>query len=415
MPQLIRQVCVFAPGSPHHGQTTDLLLENGTIVRIGRDLPAPDRCREIRVTGLCVSPGWLDLFGACGEPGLEHREDFATAARAAHAGGFRAVCLLPNTRPALHGKSEIGLVRSARVDAPVELLPLGALTRNCEGTEPAEIYDMHAAGAVAFSDGKNPVQHAGVMLRALQYTKPFGGLVIQSPLDKQLGGGGHLHEGRTSTLLGLRGLPALAEDVMVQRDLRLLEYTGSRLHLANLSTAESVALVREAKARGLAVTASVNPLNLFFTDEALLDFDTNLKVMPPLRDESHRQALIAGLLDGTIDCFVSNHMPLDPESKELEFPYASFGAIGWETAFAALRTALWEVLTWEQIVQKLAVEPWKILGLQPPAVAEGQPDRLTFFLPDEPWTFSGPDIRSKSHNSPFIGRSFRGKPFSLNP
>jgi dihydroorotase len=413
MRQLIRQVHVFAPGSPWHGKTTDLLLENGTIARIGSSLTAPEEVREVRRPGLCVSPGWLDLYGAAGEPGLEHREDFASAARAAQAGGFRAICLLPNTRPALHGKAEIALVRGARTDAPVELLPLGALTRNCEGTEPAEIYDMHAAGAVAFTDGKNPVQNPGVLLRALQYVRPFGGLVIQCPLDKQLGGGGHLHEGRTSTLLGMRGLPALAEEVMVQRDLSLLEYTGSRLHFANLSTAGAVEQVRSAKARGLDVTASVNPVSLFYTDEALMDFDTRLKTMPPIRDEHHRRALVEGLLDGTIDCFVSNHIPLDPESKDLEFPYASFGAIGWETTFPALRTALDGVLSWEKIVEKLAIAPWNILGIDVPAFEEGRPDRLTFFLPDETWTVAETDFRSKSRNTPFLGQTLVGRPFPL--
>lgn len=410
---LVRQIKFFAPASSWHGKTADLLLENGRIARIGANLPNPEAAPEIHREGLCVSPGWLDLFGAAGEPGLEHREDFASAARAAAAGGFAAVCLLPNTRPALHSKSEIHLVRNASAGLPVTLFPLGAITRNCEGSEPAEMYDMQAAGAVAFTDGKNPVQNGGVLLRALQYVKPFGGLVIQSPLDKQLSGGGHLHEGRVSTLLGMRGLPALAEEVMVQRDLRLLEYTDSRLHLANLSTAESVSLVRQAKAKGLAVSASVNPISLFFTEDALLDFDTRLKVMPPIRDERHRQALIEGLADGTIDCFVSNHVPLDPESNDLEFPYASFGAIGWETAFAALRTALWDVLSWEKLVEKWAVAPWKILGQEVPKVEEGEPARLSFFLPDEAWTFGEGDIRSKSRNSPFIGQAFRGRPINI--
>lgn len=404
----IKQATIIAPGDPLNGRKMDILVENGTIRHIAEHIDA-ESGQAVEAPGLCVSIGWIDLFCQVGEPGLEHREDFTTAAAAAAAGGFCAVAVLPNTKPALHSKSEILLVKKASQQSPVAFMPVGAVTKNCEGTELAEIYDMQAAGAVAFSDGKNPIQHAGILLRALQYVKPFGGVVIQMALDKTLAHNGHLHEGLMSVTLGTRGIPALAEESMVQRDLGLLEYSGSRLHFANLSCARSVALVREAQQRGLDVTASANPLSLLHTDEALAEFDTNLKVMPPLRDEHHRQALLEGLRDGTLTAIASNHVPLDEEAKNLEFTYASFGAIGLETAFAAARTATKGILSIENLIEKLAYGPRKILGLPIPAFAEGASVPLTLFQPDEEWVFGAGDVRSKSKNTPFVGRGFVGR------
>ncbi|MFN7115611.1 MAG: dihydroorotase, partial [Saprospiraceae bacterium] len=276
-----------------------------------------------------------------------------------------------------------------------------------------EILDMYAAGAIAFSDGKKSIQHSGLILRALQYVQAFDGVIINHPSDKAIAADGQMHEGFVSTSLGLKGIPSLAEALMLERDLHLLEYTGSRLHVANVSTAGAVELIREAKAKGLRVTASVPVLNLLFTDEAVAEFDVNYKVLPPLRQAPDRDALIQGLLDGTIDCITSNHTPIDEEGKNLEFPYASFGVIGLETAFAAAWTALKGKIKLEQLIEKLAFTPRKIFNLNTPTVEVGQVANLTIFNPEHTWTFSSQDIRSKSNNTPFVGYEFTGKVLAI--
>ncbi|MCB0638533.1 MAG: amidohydrolase family protein, partial [Lewinella sp.] len=296
---------------------------------------------------------------------------------------------------------------------PVAVWPIGAISRDTAGKDITEMVDMHRAGAVAFSDGQHPVQHAGLMMRALLYVKTFGGVIINQPLDQSIAGHGQMHEGPISTSLGMLGIPALAEELMVERDLRLLAYTGSRLHVANLSTAAAVAKVRAAKAEGLQVTASVPVLNLLLDDGALADFDNNCKVLPPLRSASDREALIEGLVDGTIDVLSANHVPHVAEEKVLEFPYAAFGASGLETAFAVAQTALGDRLSPSRLVEKLAIAPRAILGLPARSIAVEQAADLTLFDPDYTWTPALSDIHSKGKNSPLIGRPLRGRPVAI--
>ncbi|TAK43452.1 MAG: dihydroorotase, partial [Saprospiraceae bacterium] len=276
-----------------------------------------------------------------------------------------------------------------------------------------EMYDMNAAGAVAFSDGKNTMRDSGLMMRALLYVQPFGGVILNHPLDEDIAHGGQMHEGVMSTSLGLHGIPGISEELMVQRDIFLAGYTGSRLHLLNISTAGSVRLIKAAKAKGLDVTASVAAMNLACDDSHLFDFDSNFKVMPPLRGKDDLKALHKGLKDGTIDCITSNHTPLDTEAKNLEFPYAAFGAIGLETAFALSNTYLKGVLSTEQLVEKLAIAPRRILGMEVPEIAEGAAADLTVFDPEREWTFTEKDIFSKSKNTPFIGWTFKGKALAI--
>ncbi len=408
MQLLIKNVLIVLPASPLDGEKTDLLLINGTIERIGKNIDAAD-AEILDARGACLSPGWLDLGASVGDPGLEHREDFRSATQAAAAGGYTALACFPNTFPEIHSKSEVLYVRSFSKNNLVEFLPIGAVSHECKGKDITEMHDMHAAGAVAFSDGKKSIQDGGLMMRALQYVKPFDGVILNQPHDKSIAPGGQMNEGIVSTSLGLRGIPDMAEELMVQRDLHLVEYTDGRLHFQNISTAGAVKLIREAKKKGLRVTASVAAMNIGCDDGLLLDFDSNFKVMPPLREHSDIKAIQTGLKDGTIDCITSNHTPLDEEAKNLEFPHADFGAIGLETAFALSRTHSHKFLSVSQLVEKFALAPRKILGLPLPEIALGAAANFTIFDPDEQWVFSEKDIRSKSKNTPFLSWTLRGK------
>ncbi len=387
----------------------DILIRDGVIEAVGENLTAEKGADIWEMPGASVSVGWLDVGVQVCDPGYEHREDLHSAARAAGAGGFTAVACFPNTNPALHSKSEILYVKNKTKHSLVTFHPIGAVSQSCEGKDLAELFDMHSAGAVAFSDGKKAVQDAGLLLRAMQYAKGFNGLVINEPHHKTIAAGGQMHEGIVSTSLGLKAIPALAEEVMVQRDLSLLEYAESRLHIHLLSSAKSVELVRKAKKAGLPVTASVAVANLCFTDEKLSDFDSNWKLMPPLRSQSDIDALLEGLADGTIDFICSNHTPWDEEAKNLEFPYADFGMIGLETAFALCRTFLSKKLSVGDIVEKIAIAPRRALGLPIPEIKPGVRAEITVFDPDADWTFSEKEIRSKSHNTPFVGHALKGK------
>lgn len=408
MDQLFRNVRVVDRTSPHHGQVVDLRLSGDKIVAIGTALDA-DGAEVTEARGRCVAPAWVDIGAWVGDPGHEHREDVDTLVAAALRGGYSTVAVLPNTTPTLHSKSEISYIQRRAAGAAVNVLPLGALSRETKGQDLTEMIDMYRNGALAFTDGLHPVQHAGLMLRALHYVKAFGGIIINMPYEDSTAPGGMIHEGTVSTRLGMRGIPTLAETLMVERDLRLLAYTDSRLHLQNISAAETVACVRRAKADGLAVTASVPVLNLLYDHTALEDFDTNLKLLPPLRTADDRAALLAGLVDGTIDLINSNHLPQDEDSKVLEFPYADFGATALETTFAVARTALADTLDLAGLVDLLAHRPRQVFGLPPVRIAPGESAALTVFDPDEEWTVGPADLASRSRNTPLLNVRLRGR------
>lgn len=408
MQLLIKNATLVFPASQLDGTKADILIKNGIIEAIGTGLTSSE-AQAFDASGACVSPGWVDIGTQVGDPGFEHREDFASAEKAAASGGYTAIACLPNSAPSIHSKSEVQYVRSRSQSSLVDFLPIGAVSHDCAGKDITEMYDMQAEGAVAFSDGKKPIQDSGLMLRALQYVKPFNGVILNRPHDKTMAPSGQLHEGVMSTSLGMKGIPALAEEVMLRRDIHLAEYTGSRLHVLNISTAGSVELIRDAKARGLHITASVAAMNIACDDHLLHDFDPNFKVMPPIRELSDMEALQAGLVDGIIDCITSNHTPLDPEAKNLEFPFADFGAVGMETTFGLSWMHLSNSLTVSQLVEKLAVMPRLVLGLPVAKLGPGEVANLTIFDPKKEWTFSQKDIRSKSKNTPFVGWQMKGK------
>ena len=406
---LIRKAVLTDSRHPDTGKTFDILIRDGVIARMAPNIEPVADAEVIEADAALVSPGWMDIGVQTGDPGYEHREDLLSATNAAAAGGFTAIGCFPNTNPTLHSKSQVRYLKEAQKNKGVDCYVIGAISQDCEGKDITEMHDLFAAGAVAFSDGKNPVQHNGLMLRALQYVKAFDGVIMNLPLDHGLAGVGQMHEGMMSTSLGLKGISSTAEELMVQRDLFLTEYAGSKLHLTNLSTARSVDMVRQAKQKGLKVSASVAVMNLIFDDTALGDFDSNFKVMPPLRSQRDSDALLEGLLDGTIDAISANHVPLDEESKKLEFPYAGFGAIGLQTAYAALNTHLGNRLNANLWVEKVAINPRLILGLEPPVLREGALANLTIFDPRKSWTFTEVANRSKSKNTPFLSNTLQGR------
>lgn len=387
----------------------DILVRDGRIAAISDRIEAEKNMEVWTSQHLCVSPGLFDVGVQTGDPGFEHRENLQTVAQAAAKGGFTAIAPFPNTQPPVHSKSEILYIKNNTSGARARFYPIGAVSQDCAGKDMAELYDMHAAGAVAFSDGRKSVQDAGLLLRAMQYVRAFDGLVINEPHHKTIAAAGQMHEGATSTSLGLKGIPALAEELMVQRDLSLLQYAEARLHIHLISTAGSVALIRAAKKAGLQVTCSVAVANLFFTDAQMTDFDSNWKVLPPLRAASDAEALLEGLADGTIDFIVSNHTPWDEEAKNLEFPYAEFGMIGLETAFSLCRTYGGAKLPLPLLVEKLSLAPRKVLGLPVPEIKVGAAAELTVFDPEESFVFSAQHIGSKSRNTPFLGKELKGR------
>ena len=403
---LITSVKVILPGNEYHQQTVDVFIEKGKIIQIGKTIKVADKNVEtIDGTGKILSPGFFDLHANFGEPGLETKEDIRTGTAAAAAGGFTAVAVMPNTEPAIQSRSEVALVVNAAKGNIVDIHPIGAISKKREGKEMAELYDMKQNGAVAFSDGNRSVQQAGLMSRALLYAKGFEGLIFSHAEDESMAGGNKMNEGTMSTYLGMKGIPNLAESLMVSRDLYLAEYTEAPIHFASISTPEAVDLIKKAKAKGLRVTCDVAAHQLVFTDEDIIGFDSNYKVSPPLRTKADAKALIKGVKDGVIDAVVSQHTPQEIEFKNVEFHVAKNGIIGLQTVLPLLIRA---GLNEEQIVHSLAVRPRQILGMAIPQIKAGAMANLVLFDPAKSWTFNEKTNKSKSKNSPLFGQTLKG-------
>lgn len=400
---LIKSATISDPGSPFNQQVVDVLIEKGYITKIAPAITSDYESFDVK--GKYLAPGFFDLNCNIGELGLETKEDLHTGTRAAAAGGFTGVALMPNTQPPVHSKAEIEYLMNRAKNNLVDFYPLGAISHKREGKDLAEMYDMYQSGAKAFTDGNRPVQDAGLMERALLYTKGFNALVLSYPEDTAIAGKAKVHEGEVSTLLGMKGIPALAEELMVARDLYLAEYTESRIHFSTISTERSVELIREAKKKGLQVTCDVAVHHLLLTDEALMGFDSQYKVKPPLRTQKDVKALLKGLKDGTIDAIVSQHTPHEVEFKNVEFEVAEFGMISLQTAFAA---ALEAGLSLETIIEKMVINPRKILNVEVPVIAEGQEANLVVLDKDAEWVYDKSNNKSKSYNSPFIGKKLKG-------
>ncbi len=401
---LIKSATIIDPNSPFNRKIADVLIEKGIITQIAAEIEADAEVFEAE--GAYLSPGFFDLNCNIGEPGLETKEDIYTGTKAAAAGGFTGIALMPNTVPPVHSKSEIEYIVNRSKKNLVDIYPLGTISHKREGKDLAEMYDMYLSGAKAFTDGNRPVQDAGLMERALLYTQGFDGLVFSYPEDTAIAGKAKVNEGEVSTLLGMKGIPALAEELMIARDLYLAEYTGSRIHFSTISTTRSVELIRDAKRKGIEVTCDVAVYHLVLTDEALLGFDSLYKVKPPLRTQDDVDALLAGLRDGTIDAIVSQHTPHEVEFKDVEFEVAEFGMTGLQTAFSLAVKAGLDIDT---IVQKMAINPRAILNIDIPVIAEGHEANLALVDTGMDWEYSRKNNRSKSYNSPYIGNNLKGK------
>jgi dihydroorotase len=392
--------------------TRTIILDNGVVKSI-TDSPYSlgiDDADVIDASGLWVTPGLVDMHVHLREPGREDKETIATGTQAAAAGGFTAVACMPNTNPVLDEDSKIRYVVQRGESCPCRIYPIGAITKALEGEELAPVGEMVASGAVAVSDDGKPVAKANVMRNALNYSKSFGIPVICHSEEPSLSAKGHMNEGLVSTRLGVRGIPVIAEDIAVSRDILLAEYTGARIHIAHVSTAGSVRLVREAKRRGVKVTAESCPHYFTLTDEDIGLYDTNKKMNPPLRTAADREAVIAGLADGTIDAIASDHAPHVPEEKDVEFDNAAFGVIGMETSLGLVLTVLVRkgILTPMQMVERMSAAPNRILGLAGGSLKAGSPADVTVINPNVKWTVDPAAFFSKARNSAFIGMELTG-------
>lgn len=392
-------------------EVADIVIRDGRIVEIGQDLTIP-KGETLECAGKVILPGLADIHTHLREPGREDEETIASGTRAAARGGYTAVCAMPNTDPVADDASAIRFViETAEREGAVRVHPLGAISMRQQGASLAEIGEMVAAGAVAFSDDGHGVADAGMMRRAMDYAKAFDAVIVSHCEDESLAGRGVVNEGAISTSLGLPGWPSAAEEVMVARDIRLAELTGCRLHLAHLSTKRSLELVREAKARGVRVTCEVTPHHLFLTEEALVDYDTNLKMNPPLRSVSDAAALVQGLLDGTVDAIATDHAPHAAHEKEMEFELAPFGTTGLETALSLVNTHLvvHETLGWEAVANLMCHGPRRCLGLPEVRIESGALADLTIFDPEARVEVTKDKFASKSANSAFLGSKLLGK------
>ncbi|MES2140835.1 MAG: dihydroorotase [Bacteroidota bacterium] len=405
---LIKSAHIIDSKSPYNGKVVDVLIENGMISSIKSKIVPQKNVKVIEAKNLHLSAGWLDMQVSFCDPGFEHKEDLNSGINAAIAGGYTGVAVVSSTNPPIHSKGDVQYIKNKTVNSIVDVHPIGTVSYRQEGKDISEMYDMQQAGAVAFSDDKKPITDAGLLMRALLYSQNFGSLIITHCDEKSISQDGKMNEGTTSTILGLKGIPALAEELMVGRNIFLAEYTNAPIHISNISTQKSVSLIKQAKANGLKITASINAYNIALDDTSLLGFDSNYKLNPPLRIKSDMEALRKGLADGTIDAITSDHRPQDIESKDIEFDYASNGMIGLESAFGLINTNKGKIKL-ETIIDALTTNPRTILKLEQPKIAEGQQANITLFDPEAEWIFEKKSIRSKSSNTPFVGTKFKGK------
>jgi dihydroorotase len=404
---LLKKVLIANELSEFNGLVKDIYIENNCIVEIADEINHTN-CTVFNQENSIVSSGWVDVFSHFCDPGFEYRETLSSGAKAAVAGGFTQVFVLPNTNPVIQSKSQVEYIVQQSKTLPIQVYPLGAITKNIEGKDLAEMYDMQNSGAIAFSDGLQPIQTPGLLLKALQYVKAFDGTVIQMPIDKSIGANGLMNEGIVSTQLGLPGIPTIAEEIMIQRDIDLVRYTKSKLHITGISTAKSVALLQAAKAEGLAISCSVTPYHLFYCDEDLQSYNTNLKVNPPLRTREDMLALRAAVANGSVDCIATHHTPHNFDAKICEFEYAKNGMIGLQTAFATIQHIL-PNLHAIKLAQLFSNNARNLFGLPNAAINIQQPADLTIFTQHNSTTITKENNQSKSFNTPFENTTLNGK------
>lgn len=404
---LLKSATVIDPSSEHHLSKKDILIHNGVIEAIEDSLDVSTQ-ETITLENLHISSGWFDSSISFGEPGYEDRETIENGLQVAAKSGFSHIALNPTTQPVVQNQASIRYLLSCSQESAVNVHPVGALSIDSKGVDLTELFDMHSEGAIAFYDYQKPVTNANLLKLALQYTQSFDGLVQSFPMDRSIAKNAVVHEGVTSTLLGLKGIPSFSESLQLARDIAILEYTGGRLHIPTISTAKSVAMIREAKANGLKISCSVNIIHLILTDTVLESFDTRYKLLPPLRLEEDRLALLEGLADGTIDGVTSDHLPLTIEEKKVEFEQALYGSIGMESAFAALNAVVGveKAITYLQRLKS-------VFGIPVSSIQVGQTADLSLFRPDGEWIFKKETILSSQTNAALLNQKMKGSVYGI--
>ena len=406
---LIKSAVIVDQNSKHHLKKRDVLIEKGIITEIAIKIDENPKLKIISLQNLHISCGWFDTSVSFGEPGYEERETIENGLLTAAKSGFTAIAVSPNTNPKIDNKAAVQFLINKANGKATDLHPIGNLTKNAEGKDLAELYDMQNFGAIAFGDYNKSITNANLLKIGLQYAQNFGGLVLSFPQDNSIARDGLANEGENSTLLGLKGIPALAEELQIARDLFLLEYTGGKLHIPTVSTSESVKLIKNAKKKGLNVSCSVAAHHLVLSDDELHGFNANAKVTPPLRTIKDIKALQKGIANGIIDIITSDHNPINIEHKKVEFSSAKFGTIGMESLFGALN----KKIDLEQLINSLTHKPRAIFGLDSTEITEGSTANITLFNPDSETTFTDDDILSTSKNALFLNKEMSGKVYGI--
>ena len=409
MKLLLKSATIIDSSSSFHQQKKDILIDNGLITKIANSIKNTPNCKEIKLDNLHISQGWFDSSVCFGEPGFEERETIENGLKTAAKSGFTTVAVNPNTFPVADTKATINFIKNIGAGNATTLHPIGNLTKEGKSTDIAELYDMQKAGAIAFGDYNKPIANANLLKIALQYAQNFDALIISYPQDNSIAGEGLVNEEENSTRLGLKGIPALAEEMQIARDLFLLAYTGGKLHIPNISTAKSVKLIKEAKEKGLQVSCSVTAHHLVLTDNELKNFDTHTKVAPPLRTIKDNKALLKGLENGTIDMITSQHNPINIEHKKVAYSDAKFGTIGLESLFGALASTV----KLETLIDCLTTKPRKIFGLSSSCIKQGEQANITLFNPSGETIFTEKDIISTSKNAIFLHKKLTGKAYGI--
>jgi dihydroorotase len=409
MSTLLKNATIIDTTSPYHNQKKDILISNGKLEKIANSIPNKDNYTVIELENLYISCGWFDTSVSLGEPGFEERETIKHGLEVAAKSGFTSIAVNSNTNPVIDSKSDVEFLISKAFNSATKLYPIAALTKDSDGLEISEMYDMQQSGAIAFGDYNKSIENDNLMKIALLYAQNFDGLVLSFPKNNSIAGEGIANEGINSTKLGLKGNPALAEHIQISRDLFLLEYTGGKLHIPTISTAKSVSLIKEAKKKGLKVTCSVAAHHLVLTDDELHAFDSNFKTNPPLRTKDDVKALQKGVETGVIDIITSDHNPIDIEHKKVEFSEAKDGVIGLESAFGAVNS----VLDLADFISCFTSKPKAIFGIENHSIQEGNLADITLFNPEIETIFTSKDILSTSKNSAFINKKLKGKVYGV--